>query len=668
MRGLSTLFLSLALAVTALNPAQGRAETVIPPVHHDMQVLLDPDNRSLTVRDKVRINGGGLVLFRLAPGFEVMTLSVDGAALEPERTDKGYRVDLGGQGEHEVFFHYRGKLAEMSERPGSKGLSPAAAGPQGSFLTPSSAWYPQAGERAVTYRIEVEVPDPQKAVVPGRLLEETLKGGIYRAVFAMDRRSQGIVMMAGPFVVAEKTSRAIRLRTYFHPEISALSGEYLELTAGYIERYQKLIGDYPFSSFFIVSGPLGVGFGYPGLTYMGTRVLRLPFIRYGSLGHEVLHNWWGNGVFIDYRTGNWAEGLTTFMADYALAGERDPSAAMGMRLNWLRNYAALPQDRDRAVVDFAARSHDASQIVGYNKVAFFFHMLRNEVGSKTFDAAVRRFWGERSFKVSGWDHLRRAFEAASGRNLKEFFSQWLTRKGAPRIGIGEASANITNGRHGISLTLLQDQPPYSLKIPIKVTTKDGERRRIIAIDAIKSRHRIFTGSKPLAMEVDPGFDIFRRLDPTEAPPIMRDVTLSGQTLTIIMGDSETTDKAARALAQRLLDRPPRYLADGAPEPPATAPLLVIGTGGKVQALLSGLGLAGVPKSISGRGTARAWAARDKNGRALFIVAGAGAEAIEALSRPLAHYGGKGFLVFEGSRAIEKGTWPPAGGPLNRRFE
>ena len=36
----------------------------------------------------------------------------------------------------------------------------------------------------------------------------------------------------------------------------------------------------------------------------GFAVLRLPFIPYTSLPHEILHNWWGNGVWVDYAGGN----------------------------------------------------------------------------------------------------------------------------------------------------------------------------------------------------------------------------------------------------------------------------------------------------------------------------------------------------------------------------
>jgi hypothetical protein len=84
----------------------------------------------------------------------------------------------------------------------------------------------------------------------------------------------------------------------------------------------------------------------PTLTYLGIDVLRLPFIRSTSLGHEVLHNWWGNGVYPDYARGNWSEGLTTFMADYAYREREGGEAATAARLAWLRDYASMPPGDD----------------------------------------------------------------------------------------------------------------------------------------------------------------------------------------------------------------------------------------------------------------------------------------------------------------------------------
>jgi aminopeptidase N len=40
-----------------------------------------------------------------------------------------------------------------------------------------------------------------------------------------------------------------------------------------------------------------------------------------------------------------------------------------------------------------------------------------------------------------------------------------------------------------------------------------------------------------------------------------------------------------------------------------------------------------------------------------VVSAKDAEALSALSRPLPHYGRQSWLVFEGSKAVDKGIWP-----------
>ncbi|MDH3380853.1 MAG: hypothetical protein OEQ39_28400 [Gammaproteobacteria bacterium] len=85
----------------------------------------------------------------------------------------------------------------------------------------------------------------------------------------------------------------IRIRAYFNTELSELAPGYLQAAAGYLERFSRLIGPYAYSDFHIVSSPAPVGLGYPNLTYVGRRVLPLPYMRGRSLTHEVLHSWVG---------------------------------------------------------------------------------------------------------------------------------------------------------------------------------------------------------------------------------------------------------------------------------------------------------------------------------------------------------------------------------------
>ena len=201
----------------------------------------------------------------------------------------------------------------------------------------------------------------------------------------------------------------------------------------------------------------------PTLTYLGAQVIRLPFIRDTSLGHEVLHNWWGNGVYVDYARGNWAEGLTTFMADYAYKERASGAAAREMRHGWLRDYAALPAGMDKPLAAFTSRTHSASAAVGYGKAAMLFYMVREKIGTDAFDRAIRAFYRDYRFKRASWAELEAAFSKASGQPLGPFFETWLTAHRRPAAHGPERN----RGGRGIGLGSVPAARPGSAAVPAR---------------------------------------------------------------------------------------------------------------------------------------------------------------------------------------------------------
>ena len=660
--------LSLCLAICLGAEATVAAETQ----QREILLRLDPESRALRVEDRFTLRTASAVRFDLAPWMEVVEARVEGNAVAATRD--GWRVSLpaSGEGGVTVEIMLQGVVPSLSDdgRPAGG----AVAGAEGSYLPAGSGWLadlsPTSGDNRIAYRLTAEVPLPQRIVATGRLAKEETDGGVYRAIFVTERASEAPSVFAGPYVVTERRQDDLRVRTYFHGELAPLAEDYLSISIDYLARYGTQIGPYPYADFHIISAPLPVGLGFPNLTYVGRRVLPLPFMRGRSLAHEVLHNWWGNGVGIDYATGNWAEGLTSYQADYALAEERGGEAAREMRLGWLQNFAALPADRDVPVERFVSKRHDASQVVGYDKVAFIFHMLRAELGEATFKAGLQGFWRDQRFSVAGWSDLRIAFEAASGRDLGWFFAQWLSRPGAPRIELAEAQRLNDSDDHGVSFRLLQTDPVYRLQLPVIVDTEDGADRRVIALDRADQSFELKTAARALAVRIDPDFDTFRRLLPGESPPIFRDVTLSGETHLILPSQDPALDPTARALAQRLLQRPPEILDDDHAGPTG-GPVLVIGLAGDVEALRRARGPftaeGDVGTAFRSGSSARAWTARGPAGAPWLFVAAENAEALAAVARPLPHYRSRSFVVFDGSRAIKRGLWPAHASPLIRRF-
>jgi aminopeptidase N len=199
-------------------------------------------------------------------------------------------------------------------------------------------------------------------------------------------------------------------------------------------------------------------------------------------------------------------------------------------------------------------------------------------------------------------------------------------------------------------------------VPVRVVTATATVTERVRLDAARVTARLDVPDTPLAVIVDPDYDVFRRLHPKEAPPIVRDVTLDPSTALMIATDSPEVERVADALARRLLEAEPRRLAPG-PVSAAAVPLLLIGTGAEVQAAIDAAGLGPMPEAIAGRGAVQVWAGERAEGARHVVIAATDAAALAAVQRPLAHHGRASYLAFQDSQALVIGHWPPDHGPL-----
>jgi len=626
---------------------------------HDLSVRIDPQTRLLEGRDSISSDSSRPATLVLSAHFKVDALAVDGRRIRaPEPPKSGWqRIALPAA--RRIELRWSGTLVALDrslDHRDTLTYGAPASGPEGTYLPSGSGWYPAVDGSLERYRLAIDLPASQRGLVAGRLVEEREAGGRYHARFDFPQPSEGIALMAGPYRIEQRRLRTaagstVRLRTYFHPEIAELARGYLDSIAGYLDLYERWIGAYPFSEFSVVSSPTPTGFGMPTLTYLGIDVLRLPFILTTSLGHEVLHNWWGNGVYPDYSRGNWAEGLTTFMADYAYREREGDQAATAARLAWLRDYASMPPADDSALARFTSRTHGASQVVGYNKAAMVFFMLREAIGAAAFDAGVRRFWREQRFRVASWDDLQSAFERASGKDLASFFDQWLLRPGAPDLRIADARTVPTITGWRLEVTLAQGAPAYAVSVPLVIQSSGGEITQRIGIGGERDTVALDMPHEPSTVVLDPDVRVFRRLATAEAPPILRQAMLTGSPMMFALSAEPGVQIAAQELAARLFER------SGAAG--SAAPVtLVVGLHADIDEWLAAGGMAQRPPALaSGRGSAQVWTVRAGDGRTLVLVSVRDAPSLGALARPLPHYGQQSWLVFEGARALERGVWP-----------
>lgn len=547
---------------------------------------------------------------------------------------------------------------------------------EGAFLSAATFWVPWSGEGLFTYDLRVEGPAEWRMISQGDLLREPTGNvrGARRAVrWRCQHPSEEIYLVAGPYRVKTREHAGISLETWCYANTdTTVSAPYLDAAASAIDRYSALYGPYPFSKFALVENYWQTGLGMPSFTLLGDRVIRLPFIVTTSYPHEILHNWWGNGVYVDREQGNWCEGLTTYGADYAAKEAEGGTAARDYRRDALVGYRdfAAAGGRDFPLVRFRERDSGATEAVGYGKTLMVFHMLRRLVGDDAFHGALRRLYGSHRFRRAGWDDLRTEFEAQTRRNLAAWFDQWVQRAGAPGLALADVAAKSAGERGWIVRgTLVQDLPTFELRVPV-IVSGDGKRHEMeIEARLLRTPFEIAVDFAPQTVAADPEFQLFRKLHDAEVAPTLSAV-LGATSVRVVVGA-----EVAGALRDALLAVAHDWAKDSrvvVVEETAGEPIgefdggtWYFGDGPAAHAFVA-RDLPELPE-VQGALVA-AGRVGGANDRPCALLRPRDAESVAQVARKIPHYSKYSWLAFDGDKNVGKGVWDAGASPLVVRVD
>jgi len=164
---------------------------------------------------------------------------------------------------------------------------------KGIYLT--NEWYPSIEGKAY-YNLKAILPKGYTAISEADeiIVSDAPQGKEYS--FNFPYPVYGINFVAGKYKKVKETFQGIDIYGYFFPDDISLAKKYIEYTKKYMSMYQELFGAYPYKRFSVVENFLPTGYSMPTFTLLGQEVVKLPFIVKTSLGHEILHQWFGNFV------------------------------------------------------------------------------------------------------------------------------------------------------------------------------------------------------------------------------------------------------------------------------------------------------------------------------------------------------------------------------------
>lgn len=412
-------------------------------------------------------------------------------------------------------------------------------GKKGIFLSPSFYWYPTLPGNLHRFDLSVTTPDSFSIITQGRLAKEVSDGGKRITQWIIDYPANNVHLVGSKFQIQKETYKNIDVYTYFFPESQDLAPSYLSACKRYLVMYENKIGPYPFSKFAVVENFFPTGYGMPSYTLLGSQVIRLPFIIYTSLGHEIAHNWWGNSVYVNYEEGNWCEGLTTYYADHAYKEMKDPAEAAQYRRDLNRDFSVyVKNENDFPLNKFTERTESASRAIGYGKSAMVFHQLRMLIGDSLFYKSFQQFYQNNQFKEASWIDIQKSVELVYQQDLDWFFNQWLKRPSGPTLVLKD----VYRQDKEIHFTLQQHNDPFRIYVPIKIHFHDSTlTSQYVWLEKREQQYMIPVSGKSQKIAIDPDYDVFRILDRNEIPPTFSEI-FAQQHAIIILPDKCPEDK------------------------------------------------------------------------------------------------------------------------------
>jgi hypothetical protein len=242
------------------------------------------------------------------------------------------------------------------------------------------------------------------------------------------------------------------------------------------------------------------------------------------LARGVAQQQWGLRTAYNLDTSRWiGEGLSTYFAlrwlDEQYGAGRNFLTWKGA---WLPNFAYRDQDIEGPYRRLAVRDEEQSlstpmatspdqlglRFLQEKKGALIYAMLHDQLGPDRFRAFLHRLAGAGDAAIVATDDVQRAAEAVSGRDLSQFFQQWVYQKVQLDYAVGQVQITPATDAQGrlsyVNEVEIRRLGDAVMPLTIRLQASDGavDESRISGTD--RSTHVTWRHTAPLSdVQIDP---------------------------------------------------------------------------------------------------------------------------------------------------------------------
>ncbi len=393
----------------------------------------------------------------------------------------------------------------------------------------------------MTSEVVVTVPSRFTALSNGRMvLENTDTTGdtkTFHWVHDKPHVSYLITLVVGEFVKLSESYKGLPVECYVHPDLLSQARDYFKGTADLVALYSRLYGvEYPWSGKYsqvMVQDFIFGGMENTTLSTITDRILAdatssAEYRRFQVRlnGHELNHHWWGDLVTCRDWSHAWLnEGGATYGEVEAMEHVYGKKERDYYVKGLADTYFAEDRRYRRPIVTNVYREPiDLFDRHLYQKGGLVRHMIRYLLGDEQYYLALKTFLTDHAYQCADTHDLINSITKATGRNLREFFEQWVFGAGFPEYKVSYswddkgklATVKVTQTQKLDELTGL-----FSMPIRFSFVLADGTTKDYTVQVSEKDHSFMFPSeSKPVSFRFDPENWVLKKLDQTGIPKSM----------------------------------------------------------------------------------------------------------------------------------------------------
>ena len=265
-------------------------------------------------------------------------------------------------------------------------------------------------------------------------------------------------------------SETFPIDNFFYPENASVYKVQSEAVLPVMNFFEETYGLYPFRKEKYGQAQFGWGGGmeHQTITFL---------VNYGRdlMAHELAHQWFGDAITCGSWHDIWLnEGFATYSEGLVYESLEGENAFIDWKKNKIRYITSLSggsvyvQDTTNVFRIFDYR-------LSYSKGAMVLNMLRLVTGDTDFFEGLKKYAKEKEYDFALTPDFKAVMENQSGKNLDQFFNDWIYGEGYPTYTLDVVRTGITTYKITVnqSVSMPSSVDFFEMSLPVRFTDENG---------------------------------------------------------------------------------------------------------------------------------------------------------------------------------------------------